>query len=303
MAGGGGPGISHWGAGDPRNPQPDEESSASKILGPMRASGARGVAIATVSTIVVLTFIAVVVVNSPNWLLFKQSFFNGSILRYTLPDIAHAFLRNIEYFLIAEPVILILALTLAVMRSLPGPVFFPIRAMAIFYIDLFRGIPTILVVYLLGFGVPALQIPGVPNNAVFWGVVGLVMSYSAYVAEVYRAGIESVHPSQTAAARSLGLTRWLTLRYVVVPQAVRRVVPPLMNDFIALQKDTALIAIVSGFPPEAFLQGQIYQNATFNFTPIVGVALCFLIITVPQTRFADWLVARQRAKRQGGGVM
>jgi polar amino acid transport system permease protein len=269
----------------------------------MQAEGARGVAIATASTIFVLTVVVVVAINSPNWLLFKQSFFSGVYLRQTLPGIAHAFLHNIEYFLIAEPAILSLALLLAVMRSLPGPVFFPIRAMAIIYVDFFRGIPTILVVYLLGFGVPAMQIPGLPNNAIFWAVVGLVLSYSAYVAEVYRAGIESVHPSQTAAARSLGLSRLQTLRYVVVPQAVRRVVPPLMNDFIALQKDTALVAIVAGFPPEAFLQGQIDQSALFNFTPIVGVALCFLIITVPQTRFADWMVARQRAKRQAGGAL
>ena len=300
MAGGGGPGISHWGAGDPRNPEPDE-SRRSKLLGPMQAEGARGVVIATVSTLVVLVAVVVVAINSPNWLLFKQSFFNGTFFRETFPGIARAFLRNIEYFLIAEPCILGLALLLAVMRSLPGPVFFPIRAMAIIYVDFFRGIPTILVVYLLGFGVPAMQIPGLPVNATFWAVVGLVLSYSAYVAEVYRAGIESVHSSQTAAARSLGLSRMQTLRYVIVPQAVRRVVPPLMNDFIALQKDTALIAIVAGFPPEAFLQGQIDQNALFNFTPIVGVALCFLIITVPQTRFADWMVARQRAKRQAGG--
>jgi polar amino acid transport system permease protein len=302
MAEGGGPGISHWGARDPRNPQP-EETRSSKILRPLRAEGARGVAIATTSTVVVLVVIAIVIVNSTNWLLFKQTFFNGTIMRETFPVILRAFVHNIEYFLIAEPLILALALLLAVMRSLPGSVFFPIRVMAIFYIDLFRGIPTILVVYLLGFGVPALQIPGLPNNAAFWGVVGLVLSYSAYVAEVYRAGIESVHPSQTAAARSLGLSRWKTLRFVVVPQAVRRVVPPLMNDFIALQKDTALIAVVTGFPPEAFLQGQIFEAAYFNFTPIVGVALCFLIITVPQTRLADWLVARQRGKRQAGGPL
>ena len=300
MGGGGDPGLSTWGPEDPGVPPGDR---GSKILGPLKAEGARGVAIATISTLVVLGVIAVLAVRSPNWLLFKQSFFSGEILRQTLPDIARAFLRNIEYFLIAEPLILALALVLAVMRSLPGAVFFPIRVMAIFYVDLFRGVPTILVVYLLGFGVPALQIPGLPNNASFWAVVGLVMSYSAYVAEVYRAGIESVHPSQTAAARSLGLSRWQTLRYVVVPQAVRRVVPPLMNDFIALQKDTALIAVVGGYPPEAFLQGQIYQSALFNFTPIVGVALCFLIITVPQTRFVDWVLARQRARRQGGGAL
>ncbi len=299
------------GGGDPQKADPwaddpeqgPQESRESKILGPLHAEGVRGVTIATISTVVVLVVIALVAINSPNWLLFKESFFNAAIFRKTFPDIAHAFLRNIEYFLIAEPCILALALLLAVMRSLRGPVFFPIRAMAIIFVDFFRGIPTILVVYLLGFGVPAMQIPGLPISASFWALVGLVLSYSAYVAEVYRAGIESVHPSQTAAARSLGLSRIQTLRYVIVPQAVRRVVPPLMNDFIALQKDTALIAVVGGFPPEAFQQGQIYQSALFNFTPIVGVALCFLIITVPQTRFADWMLARQRAKRQAGGAL
>ena len=299
MGGGGEAGKANpWDPGSP-----PQESRRSKLLSPFHAEGSKGVAIAVFSTIVVIALIVIVVLHSPNWLLFKQSFFNKQFFKETFPTILRAFLRNIAYFLMAEPLILALALLLAVMRSLPGPVFFPIRTMAVIYVDFFRGIPTILVVYLLGFGVPAMQIPGLPVSAWFWAVIGLVLSYSAYVAEVYRAGIESVHPSQTAAARSLGLSRWQTLRYVVVPQAVRRVVPPLMNDFIALQKDTALIAVVSGYPPEAFLQGQIYQNALFNFTPIVGVALCFLIITVPQTRFVDWLLARQRAKRQAGGAL
>ena len=131
-------------------------------------------------------------------------------------------------------------------------------------------------------------------------MTGLILSYSAYVAEVYRAGIESIHPSQTAAARALGLSRLQTLRHVVIPQAVRRVIPPLMNDFIALQKDTALIAVVSGVRPEAFLMGQIYQTGKFNFTPILGVALCFLVITIPMTRFTDWTLERQRKRRQAG---
>jgi polar amino acid transport system permease protein len=214
--------------------------------------------------------------------------------------VLRAFRHNIEWFLIAEPIILALALLLAVMRSLPGPVFFPLRLIATIYVDMFRGLPTILVIYLLGFGVPALQIPGLPANAAFWGIVGLILSYSAYVAEVYRAGIESVHASQTAAARSLGLSRWQTLRFVVVPQAIRRVIPPLLNDFIALQKDTAVVSIVAGTIPEAFLQAEIYQSGDFNFTPILGAALCFLAITLPLTRFTDWLVGRQRRKRQSG---
>ena len=181
--------------------------------------------------------------------------------------------------------------------------FFPLRLIATIYVDMFRGLPTILVIYLLGFGVPALQIPGLPASAAFWGIVGLILSYSAYVAEVYRAGIESVHASQTAAARSLGLSRWQTLRFVVVPQAVRRVIPPLLNDFIALQKDTAVVSIVAGTIPEAFLQAQIYQSGDFNFTPILGAALCFLVITIPLTRFTDWLVGRQRRKRQTGAAL
>jgi polar amino acid transport system permease protein len=199
-------------------------------------------------------------------------------------------------------VILVFALTLAVLRSLRGSVFFPLRLLATIYVDLFRGIPTVLVVYALGFGMPALQIPGLPVSGWFWGWVGLILSYSAYVAEVYRAGIESVHPSQTAAARALGLSRWQTLRHVVIPQAVRRVIPPLMNDFISLQKDTALIAFVSGFIPEAFLKAQIASAGAFNFTPFVGAAICFLVITIPMTRFTDLLLERQRRRRMAGGV-
>ena len=298
--GGGGPGLADFQPGDPRL-DPGERSS--KILGPLRAEGARGVTIAVVSTVVVVGVVVYLILHSSHWPEFKQAFFNREFLRQSFPDVVHAFLRNIEYFLIAEPLILALALLLAVMRSLPGPVFFPIRVLATVYVDVFRGIPTILVIYLLGFGIPTLQIPGLPSSAAFWGVVGLILSYSAYVAEVYRAGIESVHPSQTAAARSLGLTRVQTLRFVIVPQAVRRVIPPLLNDFIALQKDTALIAVVAGTVPEAFLEGQIWQNATFNFTPIVGVAICFLVITLPLTRFTDWLVARQRARRQAGATL
>ena len=289
--------------GEPGDPPLDTGDRSSKILGPLHAEGARGVLIATVSTIIVIGFVVYIALHSAHWLEFKQAFFNPQILGDSFPGILRAFLRNIKYFLICEPLILALALLLAVMRSLPGPVFFPLRALATVYVDVFRGIPTILVIYLLGFGVPALQIPGLPTSAIPWALVGLVLSYSAYVAEVYRAGIESVHASQTAAARSLGLSRWQTLRFVIVPQAVRRVIPPLLNDFIALQKDTALVAVVAGTPPEAFLQSQIDQAATFNFTPVVGAAICFLAITLPLTRFTDWLVARQRKRRQAGAAV
>jgi polar amino acid transport system permease protein len=197
-------------------------------------------------------------------------------------------------------IILAFALFIAVLRSLPGPVFFPIRLLAIAYADFFRGIPTILLIYILGFGVPGLQLSGVPNGEFFWGTVALVLVYSAYVSEVYRAGIESVHPSQNAAARSLGLTHGQSLRYVIVPQAVRRVVPPLLNDFIGLQKDTALVALLGLV--ETFRQSQIDVAGDFNFTPYLATALMFLLITIPMTRFTDWLIARDRRRRQAGAV-
>ena len=230
----------------------------------------------------------------------KEAFFDWPLFKESLPGIAEKFLVNIRAFLIAEVVVLALGLLLAVMRSLPGPVFFPLRAMAIVYIDFFRGVPTILVIALLGFGFPALQLQGLPTDPFIWGVVAIVLVYSAYVAEVYRAGIESVHPSQDAAARSLGLSRLGSLRYVVVPQAVRRVVPPLLNDFIGLQKDTALLGIIG--VTEAFRQAQIDVAATFNFTPYVALALVFVAFTIPLARFVDWLTARERARRQAGAL-
>jgi polar amino acid transport system permease protein len=187
---------------------------------------------------------------------------------------------------------------IAVLRGLPGPVFFPIRALAVVYVDLFRGVPTILVIYILGFGVPALALPGVPIDPLFWGIVSLVLVYSAYVSEVYRAGIESVHPSQAGAARSLGLTHGQALRFVVIPQAVRRVIPPLLNDFIGLQKDTALVGLLGVV--EAFRQSQIEVSASFNYTPYIATALIFIALTIPMARFTDWLLARDKRRQQAG---
>ncbi len=241
-----------------------------------------------------------VVVRAPGWPDFKQAFFDPTVFRDSFPEIARAFLLNVKIFLVAEVFILIFALVLAVMRGLPGPVFFPLRALATVYADLFRGIPTILVIYILGFGVTALQLPRVPVSPIFWGTVALVLVYSAYVSEVYRAGIESVHPSQAAAARSLGLSHGQTLRFVVVPQAVRRVIPPLLNDFIGLQKDTALVALLGVV--EAFRQSQIDVAATFNYTPYICTAILFIAITVPLARFTDWLIARDRRRQLSGGV-
>jgi polar amino acid transport system permease protein len=207
---------------------------------------------------------------------------------------------NVKIFLVAEVFILVFALFIAVLRGLPGPVFFPLRALATVYADLFRGIPTILVIYILGFGITALQLPGVPVSELFWGTVALVLVYSAYVSEVYRAGIESVHPSQAAAARSLGLTHGQALRFVVIPQAVRRVIPPLLNDFIGLQKDTALVALLGVV--EAFRQSQIDVSATFNYTPYICTAILFIAITIPLARFTDWLIARDKRRQQAGKV-
>jgi polar amino acid transport system permease protein len=280
-------------------PRPEVAGSrASRILGGRAGEGGRSLAIAVASTAIFFGAIAVIVVTSPGWPEVRQAFFDGEIFRESFPTILDAFWLNVKIFLIAEAVILVTALLIAVLRSLPGPVFFPVRFLAVAYTDLFRGVPTILVIYILGFGAPALQLRGVPTSPVFWGIVSLVLVYSAYVAEVYRAGIESVHPSQEAAARSLGLSRFKSLRFVILPQAVRRVVPPLLNDFIGLQKDTALVALIG--PVEAFRQSQIEVAASFNYTPYLATALIFVLLTVPMARFTDWLIARDRRRSLAG---
>jgi polar amino acid transport system permease protein len=273
----------------------------SRILGGgTRVEGRRAVLIALASTAIFVAIVVIVAVSSPGWEEFRFKFLNVEELFDSLPEVGRAFLVNVQLFLIAEVLVLILALVVAVLRSLPGPVFFPIRLLAAIYTDLFRGIPTVLVIYALGLGAPALQIQGIPKSPFFWAVVALVLVYTAYVAEVYRAGIESVHESQVAAARSLGLTRWQSTRYVVLPQAVRRIIPPLLNDFLGLQKDTALVALIGVI--EAFRQGQIDSSATFNFTPFLATAFYFVLITIPLARLIDWLVARDRRRRQAGGI-
>jgi polar amino acid transport system permease protein len=264
-------------------------------VGPSGRARGRSTLIALASTIVFAAAAVLLVTNAPGWPAVRQAFFNGEVLADSLEVIPEAFLLNIRIFVIAEAIILAFALAIAVVRSLPGPVFFPLRALAIAYADFFRGVPTILVIYMLGFGAPALQVSGVPNDPLFWGVVALVLVYSAYVSEVYRAGIESVHPSQEAAARSLGLSQAQTLRYVVLPQAVRRVMPPLLNDFIGLQKDTALVALLG--PVEAFRQSQIDVAASFNYTPYLITALLFVLLTIPLARLTDWLVVRDRRRQ------
>jgi polar amino acid transport system permease protein len=273
----------------------------SRILGLQRQEGAKGVAIAVLSTVVLFTVLGVLIVRAPGWDNFRTFFFDSGQFSESFPDILRKFGKNVEAFVIAESIVLVLGLGIAILRSLPGPVFFPVRALAIAYVDLFRGMPTILVIFILAFGMPALELEGLPIDPFFWGIVAIVLVYSAYVAEVYRAGIESVHPSQDAAARSLGLSRLGSLRYVVVPQAVRRVVPPLLNDFIGLQKDTALLS-TAGIV-EAFRQAQIDVSANFNGTPLVALALVFIIVTIPMTRLTDWLILRERRRRQTGALL
>jgi polar amino acid transport system permease protein len=280
-------------------PAPGLGDRRSRILGG-GLEGARAVTIALVSTAVFFTLLVVAVVNSPGWPEIQEQFFDLEVFLDSFPQIAEQFLINVQAFLIAEVFILIWGLVLAVLRGLPGPVFFPIRVLAVAYVDLFRGVPTILVIYILGFGAPGLQLQGVPDSPFFWGIVSLVLVYSAYVSEVYRAGIESVHPSQVAAARSLGLSRWKALRFVVIPQAVRRVIPPLLNDFIGLQKDTALLALIGVL--ETFRRSQVEVAGNFDYTPYLATALLFVALTIPLARFTDWLINRERRRREVGTV-
>jgi polar amino acid transport system permease protein len=260
----------------------------------------RNVTIATLSTIVFFAVLTLAVVNAPGWQKVKTGFFNPDEVRTYFWPVLHAFTLNIKIAIVAEVLILALALGVAVIRSLPGPVFFPLRLIAIAYTDVFRGLPTIMLVYLYGFGIPTLALGGSTfRNPTYLATFALVMVYTAYVSEVYRAGILSVHPSQDAAARSLGLTRWQTLRSVIIPQAVRRVVPPLLNDFIGLQKDTALVSVLGVV--EALQRANLASESDFNYTPYIVAGVFFVIITIPQARLTDWLIDRDRRRQFAGG--
>ena len=279
--------------------------------GPGRGSkmlGGRAVLVSSVSTVLFFAVIAAIVVLAPGSEVVAERFFDPFHLRQsflgteTEPSVARAFLLNVYMFTISEVLILVLALVIAVVRQIPGPVFFPFRMVAVAYTDLFRGIPLILVLYIIGFGVPGLGLAFFSYlSDVTYGIIALVLVYSAYVAEVYRAGIESVHESQNAAARSLGLSRWQSLRFVVLPQAVRRVIPPLLNDFIGLQKDTALVSVLGSI--EAARAAQIYSASQFNYASYVVAALLFVLITIPLARFTDRLIARDKRRRQAGAVV
>jgi len=208
-----------------------------------------------------------------------------------------AFVKDIQIFAWCAPCIVIWGMVLAVCRSVRTPALFPLRMVAAAYTDIFRGVPVVLTILLIGFGIPGLGLPRPWNSPYIWGSVALVLAYSSYVAEVFRAGIDSVHESQRAAARSLGLTSGQTMRFVVLPQAVRRVVPPLMNDFISLQKDVALVSLIG--PIEVLRQAGIDKSKYANFTPYVGAAIIFLLLTIPETRFVDHLMARERRRTSG----
>jgi polar amino acid transport system permease protein len=271
----------------------------SRILGDVRRAlaeeGAKGALVAVASTVVVVGLVVVLVVTSPNWPRVRAQFFSGEDFRAAWPDVLSGFWRNVQLFAITVVVIPIVALVLAVMRSFRGPVFFPLRLLAVVFIDLMRGIPLILLILLIGFGVPALEITGLPSGAMFWGCVALTMSYSAYTAEIYRSGIDAVPESQRSSARAIGLTQWQSLRFAILPQAVRNVVPAIMNTVVSLQKDVALVSVLG--VREAVREAQIYTSRTFNYTSYVAAAVLFLAFSVPLVRFVDWYTARDRARR------
>jgi polar amino acid transport system permease protein len=259
----------------------------------------RAIAISTVSTVIVLGGLAALLLTSPGWPTVRRTFFSSSAFTQSFGQVLSGFWLDVRMFLIVEVVVLIAGLLIALCRTVRVPALFPLRLLSVVYVDVLRGVPTILVVYLVGFGVPALQLSGVPTSAVVLGGAALAMCYSAYVSEVYRAGIESIHPSQTGAALALGLTQGQALRHVVLPQAVRRVAPPLLNDFIALQKDVALVSILG--PQEAFRVAQVFAASQFNYTPLLAAAALYLCVTIPLTRVVDRM--QNRSVRERGGAL
>lgn len=257
--------------------------------------GARGALIAATSTVVFVAVVVWLIGRSPNWPRVRDQFFSREDFVASWPDVLAGFWVDVQLFaygLIAIPTV---ALILAVARSFRGPAFFPIRALAIVFIDLMRGTPLILLILLLGFGIPALDLPGVPKDALFWGLVALTMSYSAYTAEIFRAGIEAVPESQRASARAIGLTQWQALRHAILPQAVRNVVPALMNTVVSLQKDVALVSVLG--VREAVREAQIITARTFNYTSYVVATVLFLAFSIPLVRLVDIYTRRDRERR------
>jgi polar amino acid transport system permease protein len=256
--------------------------------------------LATLVTVVVFGLLFLGMLASPGWPRVHETFFNGHHAHDSFHAILEGFWINVKLFLLCEPCILVLGLAIALTRNTSSPWLTPLRIVAVVYTDVIRGVPTILLVVLFAFGFPALRLQGIPSSALFWAGVALVVSYSAYVAEVFRAGIDSVHPSQVNSASALGLSRGQTMRFVVVPQAVRRVVPPLLNDFVSLQKDTALVSSVGVL--DAVFSARDYGNFHFNYTPLVVVAGFFVVCTVPLARFCDWLQRRWMERERAGAL-
>jgi polar amino acid transport system permease protein len=260
----------------------------------------RSILISVVSTIVLAAALGFAVIGSPGWARVQQAFFDPEVAIAALPRVLNGLWLNIQVLVVASLGVLVFALLLATLRTLRGPVFFPLRALAAGYTDLFRGIPLIIVLYLVGFGVPGLDFfERMP--AAFWGTIALILTYSAYVAEVFRAGIDAVHPSQRLAARSLGLSHGQTMRRVVFPQAVRRVTPALMNDFVAMQKDVGLISVLGAV--DAVRAAQIETAHFFNYTPYVVAGLLFVLLAWPTIRLTDWVSARMRTREQAGSLV
>jgi polar amino acid transport system permease protein len=256
----------------------------------------RSTLIALVSTVVFAAVLLLAVTSSPGWPRVRESFFDLRIGWESLPALLDGLWLNVRVLIVCQVLILTFGLGLAAIRTLRGPVWFPLRALATGYVDLFRGLPLLICLYLVGFGLPGLRLTGLPNNPVLLGGLALVLIYSAYVAEVFRAGIESVHPSQLAAAKSLGLNHRRTMQLVVLPQATRRVTPALLNDFVALQKDCGLISVLGAV--DAVRAAQIQAATTYNFTPYVVAGLLFVALAIPSARLADW-AAKRVATRQG----
>lgn len=267
-----------------------------------RRQGLRSVILSIISTIALAIIAWLTVVNTPGWARVQQTFFNPEIAWQSLPRVWDGFLLNLRVLFFAVIGVLIVSILLAVIRTVRGPVFFPLRALAAGYTDLFRGLPLIIVLYIVGYGIPGLQgADGTRIPSAVLGTIALILTYSAYVSEVFRAGIEAVHPSQRLAARSLGLSHGKALRLVILPQAVRKVTPALMNDFIAMQKDVGLISVLGAI--DAVRAAQIETAQSFNFTPYVVAGLLFVLLALPMIRFTDWYTARLRSREQIGGIV
>jgi polar amino acid transport system permease protein len=267
-----------------------------------RSRGMRSILIGLGSTLVFALVVWITVVNTPGWSAVQKAFFDPATFVESIPLVAKGFLLNLRVLGYSVVSVAILGMLLAFLRTLRGPVFFPLRALATGYTDLFRGTPLIIVLYLVGFGIPALQgRTGAVIPAEILGTVAITLTYSAYVSEVLRAGIESVHPSQRLAARSLGLSHAQSMRIVLIPQAIRRVTPALMNDFVSMQKDVGLISVLGAV--DAVRAAQIIKAQSFNFTPYVVAGLLFVLLAIPTIRFTDWYTARLRAREQAGSIV